>query len=168
MWFYQEKLRNFNIFINNNSLVLVFLFNMANTNLFTLSLSTHILFGLRFDSSKFFWKTSVIVIHFLSFKEITHIYLLKISITHNENLNNLLNLLINYISARSVPKILSIKSECNFFLLNFLIIGVCNSSTSSLLEIVSFFPVPSEVFFYHKLYAPLKQIHINIHNISGV
>ena len=36
MWFYHEKLRNFNIFINNNSLVLVFLFDMANTNLFNL------------------------------------------------------------------------------------------------------------------------------------
>ena len=33
MWFYHKKLRNFNIFINN-SLVLVFLFDMANTNLF--------------------------------------------------------------------------------------------------------------------------------------
>ena len=34
MWLYHKKLLNFNIFINNNSLVLVFLFNMANTNLF--------------------------------------------------------------------------------------------------------------------------------------
>ena len=36
MWFCHEKLRNFNIFINNNSLVLVFLFDMANTNLFNI------------------------------------------------------------------------------------------------------------------------------------
>ena len=35
IWFYHEKLRKFNIFINNNSLVLVFLFNMPNVNLLT-------------------------------------------------------------------------------------------------------------------------------------
>ena len=31
--FYHKKFRNFNISINNNSLVLVFLFDMANANL---------------------------------------------------------------------------------------------------------------------------------------
>ena len=35
IWFYHKKLQNFNEFINNNSLVLVFLFDMANTILFT-------------------------------------------------------------------------------------------------------------------------------------
>ena len=38
------------------------------------------------------------------------------SITHNENLNPLLDLLINCISARSAPQILSIKGECTFFI----------------------------------------------------
>ena len=38
------------------------------------------------------------------------------SITHNENLNPLLNLLINCISARSAPQIFSIKGECTFFI----------------------------------------------------
>ena len=41
-----------------------------------LPLSAHILFGLRFDSSKTFWKALVILIPFLSFKGITHANLL--------------------------------------------------------------------------------------------
>ena len=49
------------------------------------------------------------------------------SITHNKNLNPLLNLLIISISARSAPQILSIKGEFTFLLLKFLIIGLCNS-----------------------------------------
>ena len=46
---------------------------------------------------------------FLSFKGIAHAYLLKISIAHNKKWTPLLNLLINYISARSAPQILSWK-----------------------------------------------------------
>ena len=49
---------------------------------------------------------------FLSFKRITQAYLLKISTTHNKNLNPLLNLLNSYISARSAPQILSLNGEC--------------------------------------------------------
>ena len=56
------------------------------------------------------------------------------SIINNKNLNHLLNLLINCISARSAPQIFSIKGECTFLLLNFLIIGLCNSSANYLLE----------------------------------
>ena len=41
---------------------------------------------------------------FLSFKRTTQTYLLKISVKHNKNLNSLLNLLINCISAKSAPK----------------------------------------------------------------
>ena len=41
-------------------------------------------------------------------------------------------------SATFAPQILSIKSDCTFLLLNFLIIGLCNSSVYSLLEIFSF------------------------------
>ena len=66
---------------------------------------------------------------FLSFKGLTHAYLLKIPITHNKNLNNFLNLLINCISVRSAPQILSIKVERTFLFLNFLIVGLCNSSS---------------------------------------
>ena len=61
---------------------------------------------------------------FLSFKGTTLAYLLKISITHNKNLNPLLNLLNNYISAKSTPQILSLNDEYTFLFLNFLIIGL--------------------------------------------
>ena len=52
------------------------------------------------------------------------------SITHNTNLNPSLNLLINRISARSEPQMLSIKGDCTSLFLNFLIIGSCNSSAN--------------------------------------
>ena len=61
--------------------------------------------------------------------------------THNKNLNPLLNLLINCISARYAPKILFIKGECTFLLLNLLITGLCNSFSNSLLEIIQFLTV---------------------------
>ena len=61
---------------------------------------------------------------FLSFKGITQAYLLKTSITHNKNLNPLLNLLYNCISAKTMPQILSLNEEYTFLLLNFLIIGL--------------------------------------------
>ena len=70
----------------------------------SLPLSTHIIFGLRFDSFQVFLEELVIVLPFLSFKGIAHAYLLKISITPNKNLNTLSNLLINCVSARSAPK----------------------------------------------------------------
>ena len=76
---------------------------------------------------------------FLSFKGITHTYFVKISKTHNNKRIPLLNLLINCISARSAPQILSIKGEYTFIFLNFLIAGLCNFSANSLLEI---FPIP--------------------------
>ena len=63
--------------------------------------------------------------------------------TQNKNLNSLFNLLINYVSARSVPQILSVKDEGTFLFSNFLIIGFCNSSANSLLDIISFLTVPS-------------------------
>ena len=46
--------------------------------------------------------------------------------------------------ARSAPKILSLKDECTFLFLNFLIIGLCDSSDNSLFEIFSFVIVPPE------------------------
>ena len=89
------------------------------------------------------------------------------SITYNKNLNPLLNLLINCISARSVPQILSIKGACVFLFLNVLIIGLCHSSASSSSDIISFFTAPLEVFFCEKSYKPLKQVHVDIHHISN-
>ena len=63
----------------------------------SLPLSTHILFDLFLDSFRIFWKPLVIAITFLSFKGITHTYLLKISITHNKNAGNNLQPVIKYI-----------------------------------------------------------------------
>ena len=59
-------------------------------------------------------------------------------ITHNKKRIPLLNLLINFISAKSAAQILSIKGECTFLFLDFLIIGLCNSSANSLLEYFHF------------------------------
>ena len=61
---------------------------------------------------------------FLSFNGTTQAYLLKISITHNKNLNPLLNLLNNCISAKSTPQILSLNDEYIFLFEKFLIIGL--------------------------------------------
>ena len=69
--------------------------------------------------------------HLLSFKGMIDAYLSEIPITHNKKRNSLLNLLINGISARSLPQILSIKGEYTFQFSNFLIIGLCNSSAKS-------------------------------------
>ena len=62
-------------------------------------------------------------------------YTILTSITHNKNRNPLLNLPINFISAKSEPQILSIKGECTFLLLSFRGVGFCNSSPNSLLQI---------------------------------
>ena len=105
-------------------------------------MSAYILLGFRLDSFQVFWNALVIVIPFLSFKGTTNVYILKILITSNKNLIPLLNLLINCISARSAPKILSLNREQTLLLLNFVIISLCNSFANYLLEIV-----PPEVFF---------------------
>ena len=68
-------------------------------------------FGLRPDLSNISWKTSTILTPFLSFKGTTQEYLLKMSITHNKNLNHLFNLLINCTSAKTAPQILSLDPE---------------------------------------------------------
>ena len=70
-------------------------------------MSTHILFGFLLESFNIFGKALTILTPFLSFKGTTQAYLLKISITHNP----LFNLLINYISAKSAPQILSLDPE---------------------------------------------------------
>ena len=94
----------------------------------------------------FLEKTLVILVPFLSFKEITHAYLLKILITHNKKQILWLNLLINYISTRPAPEILPIQSIL-FLFLNFLIISLCNSSGNFSLDIISFLIAPPTGFF---------------------
>ena len=151
-------------------------------------LSTDILFGLQLDWSKIFWKPLVIVIPILSFKGTTRAYLLKISIICYKKRIIFLNLLINSISARSAPQILSIKDQRTFRFSNFLIIGPCNSLTNSWFDILSFLIVPpANLFclarvanvsdrarvaallapkvFLSKIYKPLKQDHVDIHHI---
>ena len=67
-----------------------------------------------------------------------------------------MNSVVKYsIAARSAPQVLSIKGECTFLFLNSLIIGLCNSSANSLLEIFLFLvadsfasvAAPPEVFY---------------------
>ena len=58
--------------------------------------------------------------------------------THNKNLNLLLNLRIDCLSAKSALQILSIQVKCTFLLFMFLINGLCNSSANSLSEIFPF------------------------------
>ena len=95
------------------------------------------MFGLGLDSSKFFWKASVILITFLSFKGTTHTYLLKILMTHNKKWNPSPYLLINSISTRLVPGIVSLKDEYTLPFSNFLIIGYHNSSAKCLFGFTS-------------------------------
>ena len=71
-------------------------------------------FGCWLDYFNFSEKWLVNVTRFLSFKAITHAYLLKISKTHTKKQIPLLNLLINCISARSAPQIFSIKANFTF------------------------------------------------------
>ena len=73
------------------------------------------------------------------------------SIMHNKNLNPLLNILLNCISARSASQILSIKDKCTFLFLKFLIIGLCNSSANCWSEIFSFLVPLPEVFLSKNL-----------------
>ena len=72
------------------------------------------------------------------------------SITHNKKRISLLNLLINCISSRSAPQILSIKGDYLFLLLNLLITGLRNSAVNSLLNIFSFLIQLPEVFLSKK------------------
>ena len=68
-----------------------------------------------------------------------------VSVAYNKNLNALLNLLVNCISTRSASQILSRKGEFTFRFLNVLIIGLCNSSADSLVQICSFLiPLPED------------------------
>ena len=83
---------------------------------------------------------------------------------HNKNLNLLLNLRIDCISAKSALQILSIQVKCTFLLFKFLINSLCNSSANSLLEIFSFWHHFQRIF-YQNIYKPLKQVHVDTHYI---
>ena len=72
-------------------------------------------------------------------------------VTHNKNLNPLLNLLINCISARLVPRILPTEDEYAFLCPNFLLVGLRYFCSNSLLKIFSFLIVLPEVFLSKQL-----------------
>ena len=72
------------------------------------------------------------------------------SITHNKNLNLLLNLLISCTSARSGSQILPVKVECTFRFFNFLITGMCNPSANYWSDILSFLNTTTRSFFIKK------------------
>ena len=77
------------------------------------------------------------------------------SLTHNKNLNSLFNLLVNCISTKFAFHIFSIKGGGTFLLLNFLIIGYCNSLANFLQGVFSFL-TPLLEAFYQKLFKLLK------------
>ena len=70
----------------------------------------------------------MLLILFLVLKGTTHVYLLLISIRHNENQNPWLNIRINCISERSALQLLFIKDKCTFRFTNFQIIRLCKFS----------------------------------------
>ena len=67
-----------------------------------------------------------------------------------------------FLSFKGITQILSIKGECTFLLLKFLMIGLCIYSANLLLGI--FLISPTEVF-YQNIYKQLKQVHVDIHPI---
>ena len=113
----------------------------------------------------------------MPFKVTAHAYLLKITVKHNKNRILLLNLLINCISAKSAPQIIFIKDDHTFSFLNFLIIGLCNSSANFCFDINSLLTTPPGNLFVHvaealaledflsRNFKPLEQIHVDVHHV---
>ena len=115
---------------------LVIMISLIYCKIHCLYLPYFVWFAIIFSSV--FFKSIKILIPFLSVKRITHVYLLKIWITHDKKRITLLNSLIICISARPAPQILSIKDEHTFRFLNYLVIGLCNCSAISLFDIFRF------------------------------
>ena len=86
------------------------------------------------------------------------------SIKYDKHLLPSLNFFLNCISARSVAQIFSIKGDCIFRLLNFLVIDLCNSSAETLFKIFSFSILQKS--FYRRNCKPLKQDLFDIHHIT--
>ena len=81
---FKFKTMDFPLFcVKHSSISLLCTHDFINLSQNPVTLSIHILFGFAIILIEDFLKTSVIVIAFLSFKEITHAFLLKISMTHN-------------------------------------------------------------------------------------
>ena len=93
---------------------------------------------------------SVNAIPFLSFKWTTQAHLLKIINKACKKRIPLLNVLNNCISAKSAPKILSIKDECTFCFLNFVIIDLRNSLANCLFSETTSELIPVPLFEFYK------------------
>ena len=96
------------------------------------------------------------------------------SIAHNENLNPLLNLLINFISGISAPQILTLKDDYTLCFSNFLVIDFSNSSTNSRVveskrrqfDTTLFSIAPTDTLL-SKIYKPLKQVYVDTYHHFG-
>ena len=77
----------------------------------------------------------------------------------------LLNLLINCISARSAPQILSLKDDCTLRFSIFLIIGLCNSSANSWFDIISLLTRHQKQIYLTK-FAQLSSLAIKVKRTS--
>ena len=81
------------------------------------------------------WFASRIIQDFL--KGTLHAYSLLISITHNKKQNPLFYLLINCLSTRLAPQLLSLKDDYTLHFLNFIITGICNFPANCWFVIIS-------------------------------
>ena len=86
-------------------------------------------------------------------------------ILFNIRYNGYILVIFTYFLHISTPNIVN-KRSMYFSFINFLIIGLCNSSANFLLEIFLLLIPLTEVFFIKKMYKPLKQDLLDIHHIS--
>ena len=107
----------------------------------SLSLSTHNLFAFRLDLFTISIKAFRTILAFLSFKGLTHAYVMKTSMTHNKFLTFLFFEGNDSISAKSACQILSLNLAYAFLLLDFLITGLDNCVASC-----SFTLIPEPLF----------------------
>ena len=89
--------------------------------------------------------------------------------TNKKNQNPLLYLLINCISSRSAPKILSLKDERTFHFPHFVIIGLRSSSadywfSGTTSELIPLTLGVAEAFSQITC-KPMRQVHLDIHHI---
>ena len=104
----------------------------------------HSFFGLQLDSFTILRKSSRTVSPYLFFKGLIQAYLVKTSILHNKYSTFFYD--IFFISNNSAAQILPLNAKYTFLLLNFLITGLCNSSTSYVFTLI-----PDPVFLSKNL-----------------
>ena len=87
--------------------------------------------------------------YLLTFKGLSHAYLVKTSITHSKYLTFLFFEDNDSISAKSAAQILPLNLAYTFLLLNFLITGLCNSPAN---RSFTLFPDPAFLSKKYRLY----------------